>query len=58
MKLKIEITLDNAAFEEAAGQEVNRILSDLPERLNFKPGENIGLYDINGNHCGTAKVTK
>ena len=61
MKLKIEITMDNAAFEQDAGEEAARILNRLSEQLQEWPGGNtfeIGLLDIFGNKVGEAKVTR
>lgn len=61
MTLKIEIEMDNAAFQEAAAQEVQRILNELIERLadNPKGGlmpTEILLRDLNGNVCGKSNV--
>ena len=61
MKLKIEITMDNAAFENDTGDEVARILSKLAARLADGPLDNefkIGLLDYNGNRVGEVKVSK
>ena len=64
MKLKIEIEMDNAAFKEAdEGFEVARILAHVAEvieagNLGMSPGATMRLRDINGNTCGTAKVTR
>ena len=62
MKLKIEISLDNAAFEDACGHESARILAKLAAAL--KEGcycmatLDAPLFDINGNKVGNAKVTR
>lgn len=62
MKLKIEITMDNAAFEPDNGTEAARILRKLADEIDggnypvsgiVKP-----LFDVNGNECGKAKVTR
>lgn len=62
MKLKISITMDNAAFDPDNGTEAARILRRLadeidggnyPARSLVKP-----LLDINGNQVGQAKVTR
>jgi plasmid stabilization system protein ParE len=63
MKLKIEIVMDNAAFQEAAAQEVQQILNDMIERLadNPKGGlmpDKFPLFDVNGNRVGEARVTR
>jgi len=68
MKLKIEIQMDNAAFESPGetarfrdGGEVARILSRLAGNLRdrtIEPGEIENLHDVNGNHVGQARVTR
>ena len=64
MKLKIEIMMDNAAFQEADdGAEAARILSELAEdigngTMGISPGASMQLRDINGNRVGEAKVTR
>ena len=63
MKLKIEITMDNAAFEdgEGNGAESARILERLAKEINdytLHPGPGGDLRDINGNKVGTWKVTR
>lgn len=61
MKLKIEIRLDNAAFEEMPWIEAGRILDELKERIKtpvFEEGYSASLHDINGNKVGYAKVTR
>ncbi len=63
MKLKLEIVADNAAFEEALGFELARILREAANRLELAvwdvPGP-IGmvLRDVNGNTVGQLTVTK
>lgn len=57
MKLQIEITMDNAAFETDAGDEAARILRKLADRLAGAPlasEASFGLLDINGNRVGHA----
>lgn len=62
MKLKIEIQMDNAAFNEASnGNECGRILRRLAG--NIKDADldvefRGGLYDLNGNRVGEVKVTR
>ena len=61
MKLKIEISLDGAAFEPDNGTEAARILEKIAVRWRdetLEPGENIRLLDYNGNPVGEAKVTR
>lgn len=63
MKLKIEITMDNAAFEECSGDEVARILEQFAagckgQLLMAGEQSTVGLYDVNGNRVGEAKVTR
>lgn len=63
MKLKIEITMDNAAFEDN-GAECARILRKLSNDLDdldesvLAPGQEVRLLDVNGNHVGEAKVVR
>ena len=61
MKLKIEITMDNAAFEPDSGTEAARILRKLADRIageNCTPGDVTPCIDINGNKVGKAVVTR
>ena len=61
MKLKIEIKMDNAAFEPDSGTECSRILGALSadyDGRDLLPGESIALVDYNGNKVGSAKVTR
>lgn len=68
MKLRIEITMDNAAFEAAEetkrfrnGFEPARILDELAESIRhgtLEIGETFALRDDNGNRVGEAKVTR
>jgi hypothetical protein len=62
LKLKIEITMDNAAFEPDNGSEAARILRALADEIDggnypvcgiVKP-----LRDLNGNEVGKARVVK
>jgi hypothetical protein len=68
MKLKIEIKMDNAAFEANGesrrfrnGDEPARILKDLVvgwKGSNLEVGEIWNLHDHNGNQVGQARVTR
>ena len=62
MKLKIEIKMDNAAFNEAdAGIELQRILDRLAGDLavsDVRAGFSSILHDANGNKIGFAKTIK
>lgn len=54
------LTIDcgNAAFDPAPDYELARILRSMADRLEglyLDADTTIKLYDINGNHCGTAK---
>jgi hypothetical protein len=63
MKLKIEIDMDGAAFEEFPAQEVARMIEarmsewtpESFEELALR-GEALPLRDTNGNRCGFARV--
>ncbi len=59
MTLKIEIKMDNAAFDQNNGVEAARILTELADRIHgmtLSVGESSGLRDFNGNKVGTAEV--
>ena len=61
VKLKIEIEMDNAAFEDGNGYEVARILNQLREDIDtpdLYEGDGGTLRDINGNKVGFWKVTE
>lgn len=61
MKLKIEIAMDNAAFDAFQGSECARILRELAAKLEDNvslSGLHARLMDINGNRVGEAKVTR
>jgi hypothetical protein len=58
MKLKIEIAMDNAAFEDDRGAEVARILAQYAKRCgDGGDPEPCTLHDFNGNTVGHVKVT-
>lgn len=54
MTVWIRIDADNAAFEDAAGCEVARILKEAARRVppELEQLETIKLYDANGNTVG------
>lgn len=63
MKLKIEMTLDNAAFSDGDGRsdEAQRILRHLADSMDAghelsEPGDHCTLRDVNGNNVGTARL--
>jgi hypothetical protein len=59
MQLRITIDLGNDAFQSKPKREISRILEDLVRRMSFGRRAlltSINLYDINGNHCGTATL--
>lgn len=65
MKLKIEINLDNAAFEGFANRSLESadilrgLADDIEEgRCLLDAGSQETLLDLNGNAVGKAKVTK
>jgi hypothetical protein len=61
MQLTIKIALDNAAFEDAPGVEVGRILTGVIEMLESEglptAGETKSLQDYNGNTVGHVTLT-
>ena len=56
MKLQLNITMDNAAFEADPLSEATRILRNVADRMD---GGSWGgpLKDINGNTVGTFDIT-
>lgn len=55
MKLKIEIDLDNAAFEPDANEEIARILGDL-SGMRLYDESPIRIRDNNGNTVGNLRI--
>lgn len=58
MRLKIEICLDNAAFEEDPAAEVNHIIQHQVIPMLWHEEVYLRLFDSNGNSVGTAKVVE
>ncbi len=64
MKLKIEIDLDNAAFEDDAGLEVGGLLHRVARKAEsagqdlLDPLWRCAIMDSNGNKVGEATVEK
>ena len=59
MKAKIEINLDNDAFQPSAGPELARILRNLANDLDEHPDAyGIVVADINGNSVGHFEIEK
>lgn len=63
MKLKIEITMNSAAFAPCPAPEVVRILRDLAGDIEghlalSDGGDHETLRDVNGNAVGKAQVTR
>jgi hypothetical protein len=59
MKLRVTITMDNAAFEDAPGYELARILRELAGKLDgygAAKDTTIRLMDANGNTVGQAVI--
>lgn len=59
MKLTLELSLDNAAFESPSGNEVARILrkyAALVEHEDVTPGRAL-IHDLNGNKVGKLEIT-
>ncbi len=58
MKFKLEIEMENAAFEEQQeGYEASRILNNLANKIapySLAIGDTFPLKDVNGNRVGTA----
>lgn len=62
MRAKMEIRMDNAAFEDNESHETARILRALADRIDghphFSPGHEQALRDSNGNEVGFFGVYK
>jgi hypothetical protein len=61
VKATITIDMDNAAFEDAPGSELARILRRLAKAVDghdFDPRDSGKLYDINGNTVGSFTVSE
>lgn len=61
MKLTIEITMDNAAFESATGFETARILKAYADKIEdheLDVADKWPLRDVNGNVVGEARVMR
>ncbi len=57
-ELTIEMSLDNAAFEDDPAPEIARILRQLADKLEGRGiDDEILLWDINGNRVGKAVIT-
>lgn len=64
MIFKLSITCDNAAFEDAPGDELARILRRLADRLESgAPASQfaarfdaVSLHDVNGNKVGFVRI--
>ena len=56
MKLKLEINMDNAAFQDDAGGEASRILKDAVIAVSKGCIRSL-LFDINGNVVGSFSIT-
>jgi hypothetical protein len=60
MRLIIEISLDNAAFEDGGTDEAKRCVAAALERLRGCWGQSdavVSVFDVNGNKVGKALVT-
>lgn len=60
MKFKLEINMDNAAFEDDS--EIKRIMDDMAKKIShgypLRCWDKGVIYDINGNKVGTWEVTE
>ena len=56
MKAKIEIKMDNSAFDGDPSVELGRILSELSDHFEDSGMYNKILFDINGNRVGFFRV--
>ena len=59
MNITIEINTDNDAFQHGyLNTEVKRILEVIHLGLHTYPIQEKKLYDINGNVCGSVKISE
>lgn len=62
MKAKIEIRMENEAFDGNEGGETARILRELADKIQgqdyFTPMDEYTLRDINGNKVGLFRAHK
>lgn len=61
MKFSLDIRCDNAAFDDAPGAEIAKLLRDVAERFDGVrnlPEQSALLRDANGNRVGAWKLSK
>jgi hypothetical protein len=60
MKAKIEIRMDNAAFEDSNGSELAIILRDIARRVDTRDmtPHTMSIRDSNGNTVGSFKIVR
>jgi hypothetical protein len=58
MRFTVNMTCDNAAFEEDPAAETARILRDMAQKLEMGQGDNRWhtILDVNGNDVGRWKL--
>lgn len=56
MRIKIEMNMDNAAFDDDPRGEAARIIKRLAERIEGASDKVFFLADINGNNVGKAEI--
>lgn len=57
MKFKLEVNMDNAAFEENSKEELTRILKETIKSLE-QGFTGLNIRDINGNIVGAFTIVK
>lgn len=63
LRLSVTIDCEGAAFDGYANGELARILGDLADRIESAASDDIlapeglSLFDINGNRCGSARIS-
>lgn len=61
MTFRIEVKMENAAFDDDPTPEVVKILQDIAERLDSEEVADLDgmvIFDSNGAACGRVTVTK
>lgn len=59
MRVTIKIDCNNAAFDGQPHEELHRILTNLANRiLHTGEVDDAAVMDINGNDCGSVRVSR
>lgn len=56
MKIKIEFSTENAAFDPDPAEEIKRIINKYIALINVQRLNSARMLDLNGNYCGTITI--